>query len=167
MTYIRGLTVVHLPKHLIRQYLSSLKSWWCIHLSVTLVIIGTGNGLPIVQHQDMNSSPPGQNGRHFTDNIFRYNSMNEKFCILIKISLKFCPKGPIDNSIGLDNGLTPNKRQAIIWSNADPIHWPIYAALDRDELTEAMLTYCPLDPQEKILSNVLSKWMWKCCFRRF
>ena len=35
--------------------------------------------------------------------------MNEKFCILIKISQIFFPKGPIDNkhSIGLDNGLAP------------------------------------------------------------
>ena len=42
-----------------------------------------------------NSSPPGQNGLHFTDNIFRCILVNEKFCILIKISLKFVPKGPI------------------------------------------------------------------------
>ena len=27
--------------------------------------------------------------------------MNEKFCILIKISLKFVPKGPIDNDPAL------------------------------------------------------------------
>ena len=26
----------------------------------------------------------------------------------------------------------PNKRQAIIWTNADPIHWHIYAALEGD-----------------------------------
>ena len=33
---------------------------------------------------------------------------NEKFCILIKSSLKFVPKGPIDNnSIGCGNGLAP------------------------------------------------------------
>ena len=29
----------------------------------------------------------------------------------------------------------PNLRQAIIWTNADPIHWCIYAALGGDELT--------------------------------
>ena len=42
----------------------------------------------------------------------------------------FFPKDPFDNnpSIGLDNGLTPNRRQAIIWTNADPIQWRIYAA---------------------------------------
>ena len=32
-------------------------------------------------------------------------------------------------SIGSDNGLAPNRRQAIIWTNVDPIHWHIYAAL--------------------------------------
>ena len=28
----------------------------------------------------------------------------------------------------------PNMRQAIIWTNADPIYWRIYAALGGDEL---------------------------------
>ena len=31
------------------------------------------------------------------DDIFRCIFMNEKFCILIEISLKFVPKGLIDN----------------------------------------------------------------------
>ena len=39
-------------------------------------------------------------------------------------------------NIGLDNGLAPKRRQAIIWTNADPIHWRIYAALGVDELNE-------------------------------
>ena len=39
----------------------------------------------------VNSSPPGQNGRHLADDIFRLIFMNEKSCILIKISLKFVP----------------------------------------------------------------------------
>ena len=30
-------------------------------------------------------------------------------------------------------------RQAIIWTNADPIHWRIYAALGGDELTRKSL----------------------------
>ena len=37
-----------------------------------------------------------QNGRQ-CDNIFRCIFVNEKFCILIQISMKFVPKGPIDN----------------------------------------------------------------------
>ena len=48
-----------------------------------------------------NSSPPGQNGRHFTDDISRCIFVNEKFCILIEISLKFVSKGPIDNNPAL------------------------------------------------------------------
>ena len=44
------------------------------------------------------SSPPGQNGRLFVDDIFRCIFVNEMFCILIKISLKFVPKGPTDNN---------------------------------------------------------------------
>ena len=43
-------------------------------------------------------SPPGQNGRHFADVIFRRIFGNENFCILIKIPLKFVPNGPIDNA---------------------------------------------------------------------
>ena len=46
----------------------------------------------------INSSIPGQNGRLFADDIFRCISANEKFCILIKISLRFVPWGPIDNN---------------------------------------------------------------------
>ena len=49
----------------------------------------------------INSSPPGQNGRHFTDDIFRCVFVTEKFCILIKISLKFVPRGPNDNNPAL------------------------------------------------------------------
>ena len=48
--------------------------------------------------KDFNSSPPGQNDRHFPDDIFRCILVNEKFCILIKISLEFVPKGPINNN---------------------------------------------------------------------
>ena len=40
---------------------------------------------------------PGQNGRHFADDIF----VNEKFCILIRISPKSVPKGPVDNNQAL------------------------------------------------------------------
>ena len=48
--------------------------------------------------QCVNSFPPRQNGLHFVDDIFKCIFVNEKFCVLIKISLKFVPKGPIDNN---------------------------------------------------------------------
>ena len=46
--------------------------------------------------------------------------------------------------IGLDNGLAPNRLQAIIWTIADPIHWHIYAALGGDEL----------NPSEQLVSSL-------------
>ena len=45
--------------------------------------------------------PTGQNGLHFTDNILGCIFVDEKFYILTKISLKFVPKGPIDNNPAL------------------------------------------------------------------
>ena len=49
----------------------------------------------------VNSSPPGQNGCHFADNIFKYSFKNVKLCILIWISRKFVPQSPIDNKSAL------------------------------------------------------------------
>ena len=44
-----------------------------------------------------NSLRPRQNRRHFADDIFKCIFFNETIWILIKISLKFVPKGPINN----------------------------------------------------------------------
>ena len=38
------------------------------------------------------------------------------------------------DSIGSDNGLAPNRRQAIISTNADLIHWRKHAAVGEVEL---------------------------------
>ena len=82
----------------------------------------------------LNSSLPGQNGHCFTYDIFRYIFVNEKFCTLIKISLKFVPKGPIDNN--------PALVQIMAWHRIGdkPLSKPmlipftdIYAALGGDE----------------------------------
>ena len=45
--------------------------------------------------------PPGENGRHLVDDIFRCKFMNKKICILIKILLTFVPPVPIDNNPAL------------------------------------------------------------------
>ena len=44
-----------------------------------------------------NTSRPRQNGRHFADDTFKRIFVNENVRILIEISPKFVPKGPIDN----------------------------------------------------------------------
>ena len=45
----------------------------------------------------VNTLRPRQNGPHFQDDIFKCISLNENVWISIKISLKFVPKGPINN----------------------------------------------------------------------
>ena len=40
------------------------------------------------------------------DFVVNYNILNEKFCILILISLKFVPKGQIDNKAALVQVMT-------------------------------------------------------------
>ena len=54
-------------------------------------------GSPCLGCLSINSSPPGQNGCHFADNIFICIFVNEQICILIHIPLKFLPKDLIDN----------------------------------------------------------------------
>ena len=51
----------------------------------------------------LNSSSPGQNGRHFADDLFRCTCIfvNEKNFILIKISFKFVHKGLFSNNPAL------------------------------------------------------------------
>ena len=45
----------------------------------------------------INTLRPRQNGRHFADDIFKYIFLNENVWIPIKISLKFVPKGRMNN----------------------------------------------------------------------
>ena len=51
-----------------------------------------------VCYEYVNSYFLGKNGCHFADDIFRCNFLNKTFCILVKISLKFVPKGPTGNN---------------------------------------------------------------------
>ena len=87
---------------------------------------------------DINRSPSGQIGLHFTDNFFRCTFIKKKvlyfdkkfhWALFLRLQLTI-------TSIGLDDGLVPNRRQAIIWTNVDPIHWHIYVALGKDELMQ-------------------------------
>ena len=84
-------------------------------------------------HEWFNSSSPQQNGRQFAEDIFKCISMNEKFGILIKISLKFVSNWQKDN-IGSGDGLLTNRWQVITSTNVDSFPWCIYAALGGDEL---------------------------------
>ena len=83
---------------------------------------------------------PRQNGRHFADAIFKCIFLNENVSISIKISLKYVPKGPINN--------IPALVQIMAWRRTGdkPLSEPmwliyrrIYAPLDLNELNEHRL----------------------------
>ena len=71
----------------------------------------------------VNTLRPGQNGRRFADDTFKRIFLNENFRISIKISLKFVPKGPINNN--------PALVQIMAWrrSGAKPLSEPMMVSL--------------------------------------
>ena len=66
---------------------------------------------------------PRQNGHHFADDILKCIFLNENVWILITISLKFVPKGPINNILAL--------AQKIAWRRPGdkPLSEPMMASL--------------------------------------
>ena len=75
-----------------------LTHWGPTYASVNYHTIGSDNGLmPVQCWHIVNTLRPRQNGRRFPDDIFECNFLNEDVWISIKISLKFVPKGPINN----------------------------------------------------------------------
>ena len=69
----------------------------------------SGGGVIMIQfhrrictkHQWVNTFRPTQNGHHFPDDSFKRIFLNENVGISINISLKFVPKGPINNILAL------------------------------------------------------------------
>ena len=62
-----------------------------------IVVNGVWLKLSVWQPNYLNTLRPRQNGRHFADDIFKHILVNENVWIPIKISLKFVPKGSINN----------------------------------------------------------------------
>ena len=69
---------------------------------------------------------------------FKCIFFNENDRIPIRISLKLVHRSVVNQHRfrTSGNGMVPNRWEAITWTNADPFHWHIYAALGGDELTD-------------------------------
>ena len=97
-----------------------------------------------------NTLRPRQNGHHFADNIFKCIFLNENVRISIKISLKFVPKDPINN--------TPALVQIMVW------HRPGDKPLSEPMMVSLLMHICVTLPQ-------WVKWgPWfhvKSCFGKF
>ena len=81
------------------------------------------NIILILQDQRVNTLRPRQNGRRFADDTFKHIFLNENVRISIKISLKFVPKGPINNN--------PSLVQIMAWrrSGDKPLSEPMMVSL--------------------------------------
>ena len=81
---------------------------------------------------NLNTLRPRQNGRHFADGTFKRIFLNENVRILIKVSLKFVPKSPMDN--------IPALFQIMAW------HRPGDKPLS-ETMVVRLLTHCVARPQ--------------------
>ena len=70
-----------------------------------------------------------QNGRHFPDNIFKCIFLNENIQILIKISVEFVPKDPINNIASLVQIMAWHQPSNKPLSEQMIVYWCIYASL--------------------------------------
>ena len=91
--------------------------WWTCHKSQVISLIGLCNW------DIFNTLRPRQNGRRFAADTFKRIFLNENFRISIKISLKFVPKGPINN--------IPALVQIMAWrrSGGKPLSEPMMVSL--------------------------------------
>ena len=81
----------------------------------------------------VNTLRPRQNDWHFTDNVFRCIFLNKNISILINISLRFVPKGPVNNISALV--------QIMAW------HWPDYNPLSEPMMLSLLTHICVTQPQ--------------------
>ena len=87
-----------------------------------------------------NSSPPEQNVSHFADDIFKYIFLNENVWISIKISLKFVPKGPINNIAALVQMMAWRWPGDKPWSEPMMVRLPTHICVSRPQWVKALLS---------------------------
>ena len=80
-----------------------------------------------------NTLRPRQNGRHFPDHIFKWIFVNENVWISINISLKFVPRGPVNNIPTLVQVMADQATSHYLnqWRS---VYWRIYASIGLSEL---------------------------------
>ena len=84
--------------------------------------------VPYLPGVSENTLRPRQNGCRFADDTFKRIFLNENVRISIEISLKFVPKGPINNNQALVQIMAYLNQWWLVY-------WSIYASLGLNELT--------------------------------
>ena len=97
---------------------------------------GSGRCLDMDWRQYIKTMRLSQDGRHFADNIFQCIFLNENVSILIKISLNFVPRGPVNN--------IPALVQIMAWC------WPGDKPLSESVMVSLLMHVCIIRPQFKV-----------------
>ena len=141
--------------------------WWMCVLSMCIVMIPQGDGwhvqlvdaflsnsqcqpyheqlmMNVTQSGSINTLRPRQNGRHFADDTFKRIFVNENVRISIRFSLKFVPKGPINN--------IPALVQIMAWRR------PGYKPLSESVMVSLMTHICVTRPQSVKHVSVWQVW---------
>ena len=126
--------------YVVKQQISIYPSGHTDVLRVMCGLILPPNNTYIVKHIETE-----QNGRHFADDVFKCIFLNENVWILLKISLKFVPKGPINN--------IPSLVQIMAWRQ------PGDKSLSEPMMVSLLTHICVARPQwVKILLTVRTIW---------
>ena len=113
-----------------------------------------------IWHYSFNTLRPRRNRRHFADDIFKCIFLNENEWISLRISLKFVPKGPINN--------IPALVQIMAWRRSGDKTLPeamvvrLYASLGLNELTHCglVMPYGNIDLGRHWLRELLTNHQW-------
>ena len=115
----------------------------------------------------LNTLRPSQHGRHFADDTFKRIFLNENIIISIKISLKFVPKGPINN--------IPALVQIMAWRRPGNkplseammvIYWRIYESLGLNELimcSERSISIYIISMMTMLIQNIYDVYIYSLC----
>ena len=103
------------------------------------------------QMYHFNTLRPKQNGRHFADDILKCIFWNENVWIPNNISLKFVPKGPINNNAALVQVMAWRREGDKPLSESMMVRLPTHICVTRPQLVKLMYWSCRY-PQ---MSNIL------------
>ena len=136
---------------IMKDILWNKSSWYIITFDNT-GISWKGTWLP---HLLINSPQPGQNDGLFADDIFRCILVNEKgFFILVKISMKFLPEGPINNNTALVQIM------AWCWIGNKPLYEPMLTCVGNSHSSASQRPTTFLEDWELFVdfSSILCLW---------
>ena len=133
-----------------QSWLYGVYTSWCPRQRLMIVV-----HIKTCRKQSMDTLRPRQNGRRFADDTFKRIFLNENVRISIKISLKFVPKGPINNN--------PALVQIMAWRR------PGDKPLSESMLVRLPTHICVTRPQWVNYSLPRLRWKWHycCCCCRF